>query len=162
MRPSSAICVLLGIFVLFIQIQGISLSKSIHNTLKRRLNTDKTVFSAKMWPSRVKNKDGSRNEMVCDTSISTHTPTHTPSLIPSLLFINTLMFLFYASLGSVMPYLPIYYRQLGLNGMGIDMSMDMGVDMGMGMGMVRKFLLFEPYIHMQTHSLDYWEQSHLQ
>eukprot|EP01031_Cornospumella_fuschlensis_P026955 gene26955-32569_t len=37
------------------------------------------------------------------------------SQLPSLLFINTLMFLFYASLGAVMPYLPIYYRHLGLN-----------------------------------------------
>lgn len=35
---------------------------------------------------------------------------------PSLLKINTLMLLFYSTLGSVMPYFPLYYKKLGITG----------------------------------------------
>lgn len=30
--------------------------------------------------------------------------------------VNALMVLFYASLGAVMPYIPLYYRKLGVSG----------------------------------------------
>jgi hypothetical protein len=33
-----------------------------------------------------------------------------------MLKINTLMVLFYSSLGAVMPYIPLYYRKLGISG----------------------------------------------
>jgi hypothetical protein len=35
---------------------------------------------------------------------------------PSMLRVNTLMLLFYATLGSAMPYLPLYYKSLGVSG----------------------------------------------
>lgn len=41
------------------------------------------------------------------------TSTNDPS---SLMMINILMFLFYGTLGAVMPYLPIFYRQQGVSG----------------------------------------------
>ncbi|KAJ1430968.1 hypothetical protein B484DRAFT_46227 [Ochromonadaceae sp. CCMP2298] len=34
---------------------------------------------------------------------------------PSMLQVNTLMLLFYATLGSAMPYLPLYYKSLGVS-----------------------------------------------
>ena len=34
----------------------------------------------------------------------------------SLLTINSMMFLFYATLGSALPYLPVYYRSIGITG----------------------------------------------
>ncbi len=44
-----------------------------------------------------------------------HSPTfHRPST--SLKSINVLMLLFYGTLGSVMPYLPIFYKHIGANG----------------------------------------------
>ena len=36
-----------------------------------------------------------------------------PSSLPK---INSLMFFFYATLGSAMPFLPIYYRRIGISG----------------------------------------------
>ena len=45
-------------------------------------------------------------------SITTTTPSPPPS---SITRINFLMFVFYATLGSAMPYLPIYYRSLGIS-----------------------------------------------
>lgn len=39
-----------------------------------------------------------------------------PKVQPSMLKINTLMLLFYSTLGAVMPYIPLYYRKLGVTG----------------------------------------------
>ena len=37
----------------------------------------------------------------------------------SIAKINSLMFFFYATLGSVMPFIPVYYKQIGISGIYI-------------------------------------------
>jgi hypothetical protein len=42
--------------------------------------------------------------------------TRSSPLKSPMLKVNSLMLLFYASLGAVMPYIPLYYRKLGVSG----------------------------------------------
>jgi hypothetical protein len=41
---------------------------------------------------------------------------HRGNRLRSMRLTNTLNFMFYATLGSVLPYMPLYYRKIGLSG----------------------------------------------
>lgn len=93
---------------------------STHSKSFQRIKSKRNVFTSKNQIKRKEMEDAriiaARSVLEGKTKQTVETSIASSTKQPSMLTINLLNFLFYGTMGTVMPFLPTFYKHLGVSG----------------------------------------------